>query len=114
MEMGIYKECFLHFVDLGMTQGEAGGVKGGEDCGGAVAGVDSEEVSGMGLTGRAAKRFEGWGEGAVGSGKAGRVEEVEGLEGPGHFWIMCPGCLHWKQSPFLVQHSRSSGVNGAR
>ena len=113
-ETGMYRDCFLQFVDLGMTEGETGGVKGGEDCGGAVDGGGSEGVSGMGSTGRAVKRFEGWGEGAVDTGEVGRVEGVAGLEGPGHFWIICPGCLHRKQSPFLVQHSRSSGVKGAR
>ena len=111
---GIYKECFLQFVDLGMTTTGTGGTKGGVDCGGSVVGDGSEGVSGMGSTERAAKRFEGWDEGIVGAGEAGRVEGVEGLEGPGHFWIMCPGCLHRKQSPFLVQRSRSSGVKGAR
>ena len=125
--IGIYRDCFLQFLDFGITTKGAGGVKGGEGCGGAEGGdvwgmggegdglVDgSEGVSGMGLTGRAAKRFEGRGEGIVDVGEAGRVEGVEGLEGPGHFWIMCPGCLHRKQSPFLVQRSRSSGVKGAR
>ena len=91
-----------------------GGVKGGEDCGGAMVGDGSEGVSGMGSTERAAKWFEGWGEGTVGAEGVGRVEGVEGLGGPGHFWIMCPGSLHRKQSPFLVQRSRSSGVKGAR
>ena len=105
---GMYKECFLQLVDLGMTtKGTGGG-------GGTVVGDGSEGVSGMGSTERAAKRFEGWDEGIVGAGEAGRVEGVEGLEGPGHFWIICPGCLHRKQSPFLVQRSRSSGVKGAR
>ena len=104
---GIYRECFLQFVDFGMTTKGTGGVGGGVDCGGIVAGDGSEGVSRMGSTGRAVKRFEGWGEGAVGVG-------VEGLEGPGHVWIMCPGCLHRKQSPLLVQRSRSSGVKGAR
>ena len=113
-EMGMYKECFLQFVVLGMTMEGTGGVEGGEDCGGTVVGDGSEGVSGMGSTERAAKRFEGRGEGDVDAGEAGRVEGVEGLEGPGHFWIMCPGCLHRKQSPFLVQRSRSSGVKGAR
>ena len=111
---GMYRECFLQFIDLGMTTEGAGGIKGDEDCGGTMVGDDSEGVSGMGSTERAAKRFEGWGEGVVGAGEAGRVEGVEGLEGPGHFWIMCPGCLHRKQSPFLVQRSRSSGVKGTR
>ena len=110
---GMYKECFLQFVDLGMTMEGTGGAKGGEDCGGTVVG-DSEGESGMRSTGRAAKRFEGRGEGVVGVGEVERVEGVEGLEGPGHFWIMCPGCLQRKQSPFLVQRSRSSGVKGAR
>ena len=82
---GMYKECFLQFVDLGMTMEGAGGAKGGEDCGGTVIGDGSEGVSGMGSTGRAAKRFEGRGEGVVDAGEAGRVEGVEGLEGPGHF-----------------------------
>ena len=114
---GMYRECFLQFVALGMTvEGGVwdGGVEGGEDRGGAMVDDGSEGVSGMGSTGRATKRFEGWDEGIVGTGEAGRVEGVEGLEGPGHFWIMCPGCLHRKQSPFLVQRSRSSGVKGAR
>ena len=113
-ETGMYKECFLQFVDLGMTTEGTGGFWGGEDCGGVMDGNGSEGVSGVGSTGRTAKRFEGWGEGAVGVGEVGRVEGVEGLEGPGNFWIMCPGCLHRKQSPFLVQRSRSSGVKGAR
>ena len=113
-ETGMYKECFLQFVDLGMTTEGTGGVKGGVDCGGSVAGEGSEGVSGMGSTGRAAKRFEGQGEGVGDARAAGRVKGVEGLEGPKHFWIMCPGCLHRKQSPFLVQRSRSSGVKGAR
>ena len=113
MVTGMYRECFLQFVALGMTEEGIGGVRGGED-GGVVVGEDLEGVSGIGSTGRAAKRFEGWGEGDVGVGFVGRVEGVEGLEGPGHFWIMCPGCLHRKQSPFLVQRSRSSGVKGAR
>ena len=113
-ETGMYKECFLQFVDLGMTMEGAGGVKGGEDCGGTVVGDGSEGVSGMWSTERAAKWFEGLGEGIVGAGEAGRVKGVEGPEGPGHFWIMCPGCLHRKQSPFLVQRSHSSGVKGVR
>ena len=96
-----------------MTEREAG-VKSGKGCGGAVDGGGSEGVSGVGSTGRTSKRFESWGEGAVGAGEAGQVEGVEGLEGPGHFWIMCLGCLHQKQSPFLVQCSRSSEVKGAR
>ena len=102
IETEMYRDCFLQFVDLGMTEGKAGGVKGDKDCGGAVDGGGLEGVSGMGLTGRAVKWFEGRGEGTVGAGEAGRVEGIEGLEGPGHFWIMCPGCLHWKQSLFLV------------
>ena len=85
-----------------MTEREAG-VKSGEGCGGAVDGGGSEGVSGVGSTGR-----------TVGAGEAGRVEGVEGLESPGHFWIMCPDCLHQKQSPFLVQRSHSLGVKGAR
>ena len=123
-----------------MTTEGTGGVEGDEDCGGTVVGdgsegvsrmgsteraakrfegwgegvVGAEGVSGMGSTGRAVKRFEGWGEGAVDTGEVGRVEGVAGLEGPGHFWIICPGCLHRKQSLFLVQRSRSSGVKGAR
>ena len=84
-ETGMYKECFLQFVDLGMTTEGTGGVKGGVDCGGSVVGDGSEGVSGMGSTGRAAKRFEDCGEGFVGAGAVGRVEGVEGLEGPGHF-----------------------------
>ena len=112
--IGIYRDCFLQFLDFGITTKGADGVKGGEDCGGSVGGDGSEGASGMVSTGRTAKRFEGWGEGNVDVGEAGRVEGVEGLEGPGHFWIMCPGCLHRKQSPFLVQRSRSSGVKGAR
>ena len=68
-----------------MTKEETGGVKGGEDCGGAVVGDGSEGVSGMGSTGRAVKWFEGWGEEVVGMGEAGQVEGIEGLEGPGHF-----------------------------
>ena len=112
-EIGMYRECFLQFVDLGMTTEGTGGVRG-DEVGGAEDSVGSEGVSEMGSTGRAAKRFEGWGEGVVGAGEVGRVEGVEGLEGPGHFWIMCPGCLHRKQSPFLVHRSRSSGVKGAR
>ena len=114
MVMGTYRECFLQLVDLGMTTKGVRGVGGGEGCGGTVVGDGSVGESGMGSTGRAAKRFEGLGEGAVGMGEAGRVKGVEGLEGPGHFWIMCPGCLHRKQSPFLVQRSRSLGVKGAR
>ena len=113
-EMGRYKECFLQFVAFGMTTMGIGGVKGGEGCGDSVVGEGSEGVSGIGSTGRAVKRFEGRGEGVVDAGEVGRVAGVEGLEGPGHFWIMCPGCLHRKQSPFLVQRSRSSGVKGAR
>ena len=85
METGMYKECFLLFVDLGITTEGTGGVKGGVDCGGSVVGDGSEGVSGMGSTGRAAKRFEGCGKGFVGAGVVGRVEGVEGLEGPGHF-----------------------------
>ena len=54
-----------------MTKEETGGVKGGEDCGGAVVGDGSEGVSGMGSTGRAVKWFEGWGEEVVGMGEAG-------------------------------------------
>ena len=111
--MGIYRDCFLQFLDFGITTKGTGGVWGDEVCGTEV-GDGSEGESGMGLTGRAAKRFEGRGEGDVDVGEAGRVEGVEGLEGPGHFWIMCPGCLHRKQSPFLVHRSRSSGVKGAR
>ena len=113
-EMGMYGECFLQFVDLGMMEGETGALKGNEDCGGAMDSGGSEGVSGMGSTGRAVKWFEGWGKGTVGTGAVGQVKGVEGLEGPGHFWIMCPGCLHQKQSLFLVQHSRSLGVKGAR
>ena len=113
-ETGMYRECFLQFVDFWMTEEGIGGFWGDKDCGDAKDGDGSEGVSGMGSTGRTVKQFEGWGEGAVGAGEAGRVEGVEGLEGPGHFWIMCPGCLHRKQSPFLVQRSRSSGVKGAR
>ena len=114
--MGIYRDCFLQFLDFGITTKGADGVKGNEVCGGTVVGDGSVGESGMGSTGRAAKRFEGWGdwEGVVDAGEVGRVEGVEGLEGPGHFWIMCPGCLHRKQSPFLVQRSRSSGVKGAK
>ena len=97
-----------------MTVEGTGGVEGGKDCGGIVVGDGSEGVSGMGSTGRAVKRFEGWGKGVVDAGEVGRVEGVEGLEGPGHFWIMCLGCLHQKQSQFLVHCSRSSGVKGAR
>ena len=122
--MGIYRDCFLQFLDFGITTKGAVGVCGGAEDGdiwgmGGGEGdglVDdgSEGESGMGSTGRAAKRFEGRGEGNVDAGEAGRVEGVEGLEGPGHFWIICPGCLHRKQSPFSVQRSRSSGVKGAR
>ena len=54
-----------------MTEEGTGGVKGGEDCVGTVVDDGSEGVSGMGSTKRAAKRFEGWGEGIVGAGKAG-------------------------------------------
>ena len=108
----MYRECFLQFVDLGMTTEGVRGVGGGED-GGVVVGEGSEGVSGMGSTGRAEKRFEGWGKGTVGAEGVEQVEGVEGLEGPGHFWIMCPGSLHRKQSPFLVHRSRSSGVKGA-
>ena len=82
---GIYRECFLQFVDLGMMTKGTGGVKGGVGCGGTVVNDGSEGVSGIGSTGRAAKRFEGRGEGVVDAGEAGRVEGVEGLEGPGHF-----------------------------
>ena len=127
--MGIYRDCFLQFLDFGITTKGADGVKGGEVCGGVedgdVWGIKggegdglvedgSEGESGIGSTGRAAKRFDGRGKGDVDAGEAGRVKGVEGLEGPGHFWIMCPGCLQRKQSPFLVQRSRSSGVKGAR
>ena len=97
-----------------MTVEGTGGVQGDEVSGDVEDGGGSEGVSGMGSTGRAAKRFEGWGEGVVGAGEAGRVEGEEGLEGPGHFWIICPGCLQQKQSLFLVQCSRSLGVKGAR
>ena len=116
-ETGMYRECFLQFVDLGMMEEGGvwdGGVKGGEDGGGTVVSDGSEGVSGIGSTGRAAKQFEDWGEGVVGAEEVGRVEGVEGLEGPGHFWIICPGCLHRKQSPFLVQRSHSLGVKGTR
>ena len=55
----MYRDRFLQFVDLGMTEEEVGGVKGSEDCGGAVDGGGSEVASGVGLTGRAVKWFEG-------------------------------------------------------
>ena len=113
-EMGRYKECFLQFVALGMTTVGLGGVKGGEGCGVSVVGGGLEGVSGIGSTGREEKWLEGRGEGVEDAREMGRVEGVEGLGGPRHFWIMCPGCLHRKQSPFLVQRSRSSGVKGAR
>ena len=113
-ETGMYRECFLQFADLGMTEGETGGVWGDEDCGGILVGDVSEGISRTGLTGRAAKRFENWGEGFMDAGEVGRVEGVEGLEGPGHFWIMCLGCLHRKQSLVLVHRSCSSGVKGAK
>ena len=112
--MGIYRDCFLQFLDFGITTKGAVGVRGGGVCGDSVVGRGSEGESGMGSTGRAAKRFKGRGEGVVDAGEVGRATGVEGLEGPGHFWIMCPGCLHRKESPFLVQRSRSSGVKGAR
>ena len=83
-ETGMYKECFLQFVDLGMTMEGTGGAKGGEDCG-TESGDGSEGESGMGSTGRASKRFKGWGEGDVDAGEVGQAEGVEGLEGPGHF-----------------------------
>ena len=113
-EMGMYRDCFLHFVDLGMMGEEVGGVKGVMGSGAAVDGDGSEGVSGMGSTGRAVKWFKGWGEGIVGLGEVGRVEGVKGLEGPGNFWIMCPDCLHRKQSPFLVHRSHSLGVKDAK
>ena len=51
-ETGMYRECFLQFLDLGMTEEETGGVKGGEDCGSAMDDDGSEGVSGVGSTGR--------------------------------------------------------------
>ena len=100
--MGIYRDCFLQFLDFGITtkgavgvkggevcggteDGDVWGIKGGVDCGGSMVGDSSEEVSVMGSTERAAKRFEDCGEGFLGAGAVGRVEGVEGLEGPGHF-----------------------------
>ena len=70
-ETGMYKECFLQFVEVGITTEGTGGVKGGVDCGGSMVGDGSEGVSGIGSTGRAAKRFEGRGEGVVGAEEAG-------------------------------------------
>ena len=70
-EMGMYRECFLQFVDLGMTTEGVGGVEGGEDCGGTKVGGGSEGVSRMGSTGRIVKRFEGRGEGVVDAGGVG-------------------------------------------
>ena len=73
-ETGMYRECFLQFVNFGMTEKGGvwdGGVEGGEDSGVSVVGVDSEGVSGMGSTGRAIKRFEGRGEGVVDAGEVG-------------------------------------------
>ena len=70
-ETGMYRECFLQLVDLGMTEVGGvwdGGVKGGEDSGSTAVGDGSEGVSGIGSTGRTAKQFEGWGEGIVGAG----------------------------------------------
>ena len=126
-ETGMYRDCFLQLRDLRMVEGDEGGDRGvsrivvaWRTVGVTGEGVDVTVVSkvrvswgsGVGLTERAAKWFEGLGKGIVGVGVRGWVKGAENLEGPEHFWIKCPGCLHQKQSQFLVQHSCSSGVKG--